>query len=153
MIIWGSKGKTRNAGSGTFYCPSCRANRQYILKEIGKYFTLYFIPIFRTSKLDDYIECQTCFTPFEKKVLDYDPTASENARKLLLALQSDFEAGMPVQLIYKNMIDNGVSQDSANTIISMATKGKMKACKSCEMIFAATLNYCSICGKILETVE
>ena len=153
MIIWGSKGKTKEVSRGYFYCPKCQRQSQYIYKEIGKYFTLYFIPLFRTSMLGDYIECQTCFTPFEKTVLEYDHKAAENVQKLLKAIEEEINAGLPIQFIYNNLLESGADKDSVNMVISMATKGKMKTCKSCELIYSASLNYCSVCGKSLLPVD
>ena len=41
----------------------------YELKEVGKYFTLYFIPIVKTKDLGGYVECQTCLQTFYPEVL------------------------------------------------------------------------------------
>jgi len=86
-------------------------------------------------------------------VLNYDRKAAENAQKLLSAIQDEIEAGLPLQMIYNGLIEEGADKDTSNTIIAMATKGKMKVCKSCELIYAATLNYCSACGNALEIIE
>jgi hypothetical protein len=152
MIIWGSKGKMTDVGMGVFYCPRCQGKRQYVRKEVGKYFTLYFIPLFKTSALGEFIECQTCLTPFETTVLNYDQIAADNAQKMLRAIQGEIEAGVPLQAIYNGLLGEGADKDTANTIIAMATQGKMKLCKSCNLVFAATLNYCSACGNALEAV-
>ena len=71
MIIWGSKGKQKIVGRGHFYCPKCNSTRPYEHIRIGKYFTLYFIPIFQTQNLGEYIECKTCFTPYKTSILEY----------------------------------------------------------------------------------
>ncbi len=152
MIIWGSKGKTTEAGTGVFYCPRCQGKRQYIRKEVGKYFTLYFIPLFKTSMIGEYIECQTCLIPFETTVLNYDHSAADHAQKLLKAIQEEIEAGVPLQAIYNGLLREGADKETVNMIIAMATGGKMKLCKSCELVYAATLNFCSNCGKALEAI-
>ncbi|MBN1304958.1 MAG: zinc-ribbon domain-containing protein [Anaerolineales bacterium] len=153
MIIWGSKGKIKNIGSGQFYCPRCQSLRHYLHKEVGKYFTLYFIPLFQTEKAGEFIECQTCFTPFEKSVLDYDPKAISDIQDLVLAIQDDIEAGLPLNVIYQGMVENGASKDAANNIIAMATNGKMKVCNSCQLLYTATHNFCPGCGKTLDNIE
>lgn len=153
MIFWGSKGKTKNVGKGVFYCPKCQCQTQYIHKEVGKYFTLYFIPLFRTSMLGEFIECQICLTPFEMTVLNYDHAAEENAQKLLKAIQDEVGIGVPLQAIYNGLISKGADKDTANTIVAMATNGKMKICKSCNLAYAATLSFCSSCGSKLEIIK
>jgi hypothetical protein len=70
MIIFGTRGRIKEVGSGEFICPSCRANRQYKRKQAGRYFTLYFIPIFKVKDLGEFVECQTCGGTFKTAVLD-----------------------------------------------------------------------------------
>jgi hypothetical protein len=68
MVIWGSKGKSKTIGTGTFYCPHCKSHQLFKHEEVSKYFTLYFIPLFKTEKLGEYIECQTCLKTFKPEV-------------------------------------------------------------------------------------
>ncbi len=60
MIIWGSTGKRRQVGSGTFFCPACRQDAAYALMRVSRYFTLYFIPLFETRNLGEYVRCGSC---------------------------------------------------------------------------------------------
>ena len=69
MLIWGTKGKVKEKDRGIFYCPNCQARRGYVLYELGKYFTLYFISIFRTKKIAEYVECTVCKMQFKSSVL------------------------------------------------------------------------------------
>lgn len=71
MVIWGSKGKSKTIGTGTFYCPHCKSHQLFKHEEVSKYFTLYFIPLFKTEKLGEYIECQTCLKTFKPEVLQF----------------------------------------------------------------------------------
>lgn len=152
MIIWGSRGKTTEVGTGQFFCPRCQCLRKYVRKDVGRYFTLYFIPLFKTSTVAEYIECQVCLTPFETKVLDLDPAAAAAIQALLSNITGLIEKGLPIHAVYKQLIDDGASKDAANTIISMATGGKMKTCKACELIYADNLKYCSNCGGALVSL-
>ena len=71
MIIWGSKGKDKTIGTGTFYCPHCKSHQAFRHAELSRYFTLYFIPLFKTHKLGEYIECQSCLKTFKPEVMQY----------------------------------------------------------------------------------
>jgi transcription elongation factor Elf1 len=71
MIIWGSRGREKVLSSGQFYCPKCNTMRPYKLKSVGRYFTLYFIPLFQTKKVGEYVECQFCHQAFKSEILDY----------------------------------------------------------------------------------
>lgn len=70
MIIWGSKNRELKDGSGKFFCPKCRRETSYTSKLLGEYFTLYFIPVFQTKKLGNFVECNECKTQFKPDVLD-----------------------------------------------------------------------------------
>ena len=60
MIIWGSKAKESQIASGTFFCPNCMADSPYSHMRVSRYFTLYFIPLFPTSTLGEYVRCCSC---------------------------------------------------------------------------------------------
>ena len=72
MIIWGSRGRTFTEQKGRFFCPSCDSEKNYEHKKVEKWFTLYFLPIFPTKKLGEYIECGSCESTFQMKVLNYN---------------------------------------------------------------------------------
>jgi hypothetical protein len=153
MIIWGSKGKTKTIGRGQFMCPRCQQLRSYEHKQVGKYFTLYFIPLFQTSNLGEYIECKVCLTPFEKSVLDYDSGLQNEMQELLESIQKQLDSGLPVNIIYDNMIKEGASEDLANNVIAIATKGKLKVCNKCRIVYSASLSFCANWGNILTDPE
>ena len=69
MIIWGSKAKEQPIGSGTFFCPSCTTDATYSVVRVSRYFTLYFIPLFPTSTLGEYVRCDTCRASLPDAVL------------------------------------------------------------------------------------
>lgn len=75
MIIWGSKAVTGTIGSGNFHCPACATPRPFEQKRVRRFFTVYFIPLFPTSTLGQYVECRGCRGTFELGVLSYDPAA------------------------------------------------------------------------------
>ena len=149
MIIWGSKGKANTVGRGHFYCPRCKTNRSYEHKQLGKYFTLYFVPLFKTKDLAEYVECTVCRTPYEPEVLDFDPQNQSAIRSFLQMVRDEIEAGVPLHSIYQGLIDNGASEEIANTVIATTTGGKMKQCPECKLVYADALRFCSNCGSAL----
>ena len=74
MIIWGSKAVTGLNGGGHFNCPVCAQATVYEMKRVRRFFTLYFIPLFPTSTLGEYVECRSCQGTFEPSILAYDPS-------------------------------------------------------------------------------
>ncbi len=73
MIIFGSKTRETEVGSGQFFCPHCGNYRLYTRKRVGEYFTLYFLPIFRYKTLGEVVQCQVCRQNFDPAVLTYRP--------------------------------------------------------------------------------
>ena len=69
MIIWGSKARDKQIATGTFHCPSCRAASAYSHQRVSRYFTLYFIPLFPTDTLGEYVRCMRCAGEFKPLVL------------------------------------------------------------------------------------
>jgi hypothetical protein len=71
MIIWGSKAKEARVATGTFFCPQCMADSSYSHMRVSRYFTLYFIPLFPTSTLGEYIHCHGCNGQMKNIVLQF----------------------------------------------------------------------------------
>jgi hypothetical protein len=73
MIIWGSTGKEKEIAAGRFFCPRCMAQCGYRHIRVSNYFTLYFIPLFPTETLGDYVQCRQCLGQFKPEVLRIPP--------------------------------------------------------------------------------
>ncbi|RPI86047.1 MAG: zinc-ribbon domain-containing protein [Planctomycetaceae bacterium] len=69
MIIWGSTTKELTVESTTFYCPNCRETTDCDHLRVASYFTLYFIPLFQTATLGEYVRCDDCEREFDVKAL------------------------------------------------------------------------------------
>jgi len=77
MIIFGWRGVTFSAGSGSFFCPSCADQRDFDKKSVRQFFTLYFIPIIPLQKLGEYVQCRSCRKQFRPEVLGFDPRQAQ----------------------------------------------------------------------------
>lgn len=77
MIIWGSTTKDKQTGTGTFYCPSCRTTTGYLRQKVSRYFTLYFIPLFATETLAEYVRCGRCSGEYNLSVASLTPAQVE----------------------------------------------------------------------------
>ena len=76
LLIWGSKVRYAAQGNGTFYCPNEGGDRPYSIMLATKWFTFFFIPIFKTADLGEFIECQTCQKQYDPRVLE-NPTSGQ----------------------------------------------------------------------------
>lgn len=87
LIIWGSKGVVQNLGTGTFHCPAEGIDRRYRHQRARRWFTLFFIPLFPTGTLAEYVECSSCSTTYYMSVLDA-PTVADMGDALSRAVRA-----------------------------------------------------------------
>lgn len=69
MIIYGSRGFDSEIDQRTFFCPNCNNNSNASIKEVKRYFTLYFIPLFPIGSAGVYVECQRCHSQYDEEIL------------------------------------------------------------------------------------
>jgi hypothetical protein len=136
MIIWGSKNRQQTVTSGQFFCPKCATERQYKHVRVSRYFTLYFIPLFSTKALGEYVECQQCGQTYSLDVLklvpptylqrpssqDTLPTAGTNAAtapKIADAASELLRSGIGQSL----MLDIAFGTPTAMIVATLATAG------------------------------
>jgi hypothetical protein len=128
------------------------ALRPYALKQAAKYFTLYFIPLFQTSTLGEFVECQVCFTPFTKEVLTFrseherDLQAQKDYLRGIKAISDQMDAGIPIQVLASSLVRSGLTERTAAIALYAATKGEIRRCPKCSSVFKATVGFCSTCG-------
>ena len=152
MLIWGSKGRTKTVSSGEFYCPRCGERRAYELKEIGKYFTLYFIPIVKTKDLAEYVECQTCGAPFDPEIiqssrqLEADQQTSDQIADFVASAREVLNNGIPLDVLIAEFQRNGLDKEAAIKLVMMAAGNSISKCPTCDMDYSGTLSFCSGCG-------
>src|SRR5450432_1105097 len=118
MIIFGTKGRTTEVGSGEFMCPRCQTRRPYIRKKAARYFTLYFIPLIRIKDLGEFVECQVCKGAYDVNVVGAaGPSNSEQAVK---SVRSGLESGTPIHIMRKKLANSGVSETAAKKMVDLA---------------------------------
>jgi len=76
LIIFGTKLRARAIAVGEFFCPNCGVDRNYVLQQIRRWFTLFFLPVVPMGKvLGDQVKCSTCGTCFRPEVLSAPTSA------------------------------------------------------------------------------
>ena len=83
ILIWGFRARAKAVSTGEFFCSHCGADRSYVLQQVRRWFTFFFIPLFPTGKvLGEQVKCSTCNTTFRPEVLNTPTSASfsENLR-------------------------------------------------------------------------
>jgi hypothetical protein len=97
ILIWGFRARAKAVSTGEFFCTRCGVDRSYVLQQIRRWFTFFFIPLFPVGKpLGEQVKCSTCGTCFRPEVLNTPTSAtfSENLRGAVrFAAMSMLDAG------------------------------------------------------------
>jgi len=149
FIIWGSTGREIELACGQFYCPQCNGEQAYKHIRVARYFTLYFIPLFQTENLGEYVKCEGCQQAFKEEVLSYEPPSQVQSR--LYSIRADLESGIPIQVAQRRLLKAGIDEQLANQAISLAAGEQQKGCSTCYLNYVETVSHCSSCGKPLDT--
>lgn len=112
LIIFGTRGVTSSVagGKGEFHCPGCDTKRPYDHKRVRRYLTLYFIPIIPLDVVGEYVECQHCRDTYNPKVLELDPTTS-NER-----FEAEFHSAVKRVMVLMMMADGKIDDEEVETI-------------------------------------
>lgn len=157
IIIWGTRSREVVVGNGSFTCPRCQAQREYVRKRVGTYFTLFFIPLFRIKDHGELIECATCHQKYELSVLDRRPVAGPQAGpivsemdRLRATIRRDLESGMPLQMAQQKLVNEGIHVDSAEHAVTTVAGVGVRTCPSCGLRYISSIERCTSCGATLE---
>lgn len=154
MIIWGSRGRTFTKNRGSFFCPACSGEQSYKHKLVDKWFTLYFLPLFPTEKLGEYVECNACKSTFNLEVIDYNPEEGANnfhAEFAIAALNIMCKIALGDDSVDSSEIDEIIAIYQSITGIDLHTE---EIAKSIDVVRSENINiseYASqICGSLNE---
>ena len=145
IFFWGWRIRKFVLSRGEFFCPGCHAPRGYRLMEAAKYFTFYFIPIFRTSRLGEYVECDRCGRTYNEEVLDYHPTLDQGA--MPVGIRADLESGTPLEMVARKLINGGQDEREARRLVAEEAGEGRWSCQACRLSYIAEVARCSQCGK------
>lgn len=85
MIIFGWRNRLRALAQGVFFCPVDRSARGGVLLEARRWFTLFFIPVFPIRTVGRAVECTTCGTQFDERILTTDDSRAVAAQAAQLS--------------------------------------------------------------------
>jgi predicted RNA-binding Zn-ribbon protein involved in translation (DUF1610 family) len=142
IIIWGSRGLTSTLDSGQFYCPKCDGRRDYHLRQVREFFTLYFIPLIPMGRAQRYVECGSCGGTFKEEVLEMEePTEAQRA---LRQIYEEMQQGVSIEECQKRLMELGMEANQAESI-SEEMAGQTWRCETCGDHYLAAVKRCSRC--------
>ena len=144
FIIWGSTGRTKTVGGGTFYCPQCDdVDMVYVEKTVRTWFTLYWIPVIPMGGPKPFVECEECGGQFETKVLELEPPSE--SERFLNTLFRSLESGMTLREAEAKLAEIGMDAAAARGWIETFTKDKSWECETCRDSYVRAVAKCPTC--------
>ena len=119
MFSWDSSWKEKEIAQGQFFCPTCNEARPYKQKRIAKDFMFYFVPLFETRKLGEFVDCQICQSRFDLKILSPD---SQAALKLVSPTKYLLHHGASLIEARAKLISTGLKDELAEMVLQMAQR-------------------------------
>jgi DNA-directed RNA polymerase subunit RPC12/RpoP len=144
VIIFGTRVREKVIASGQFDCPNCHGRRIYEHKRADRYFALYFIPLFKTGDLGEYVECQTCHNKYKPDVLSYrEPTPAE---RMMATIKNELDAGLPLHMARQRLVNARVTPEEADRVVMAAAGDNPVTCPTCGFAYKHTVTTCNNCG-------
>ena len=148
MIILGSKGRPKVISSGKFFCPACNQVRNYQRFLVDKYFTLYWIPLFRIGNMGEYVQCQVCQNSYPPDALAYRPQTEEE--KLHYAILNELNSGIPAHMLIRKLEDKYGDHNLATRYVYNLLGSRPMQCPNCQYLYHETIARCLNCGQPLN---
>jgi uncharacterized C2H2 Zn-finger protein len=149
IIIWGSRGLTSNLGSGRFHCPRCENTTGYQHKEVTRYFTIYFIPLFPIGGGQRYVECGVCGGTYKEEVLDLSPARGGEGgggSRLHQEIQQDLEAGRSVEQVQADLVKfANMKREHAENAVTEVAGNELYRCPKCGDHYLKLVGQCDRC--------
>lgn len=131
MIIWGTRGITSTNQTAQFHCPQCDAPRNGSVKQVRRFFTIYFIPLIPLDVAGKYVECSACRGTFDEAVLSYNPNEERDEinthllRVMVMAALADEVVDnaerAEIHRQYTRVSGASLPQETLNSEIAMAS--------------------------------
>ncbi len=129
FIIFGTMGVPWTVDTGQFNCPQC-GTQGYRLRQVRRFFTLYFIPLIPLDVIGRYVRCDQCSTDYEEAVLSFNPEAIqqsfiEDLKRVMILMavsdgQLDSDETAAIQGTFFDMTGNHLSESEIGAEAQMA---------------------------------
>ncbi len=148
MIILGSKGRAKVIGMGKFFCPACNQVRNYQRVYVDKYFTVYWIPLFKVGKMGEYVQCQTCHNTYPPEAIQYRPPSEEE--RLHAAVLGDLRNGLPAHMVIRKVEERYGDHLLATRYVYNLLGNHPLECPTCGYLYHESAARCLNCGTALR---
>jgi hypothetical protein len=148
IIIYGSRGVYSELSSGDFSCPHCRRGASYRLRQIRRYFTLFFLPIFPIGSGVRFVECDDCGSQFNEEVLDYRQAPADDDEALLRAAMDQLKEGQSLEAVRDQLAKQDFDPGQAEAFLVKQCERSPRRCDR-GLRYHPSVTRCADCGKEL----
>lgn len=127
VTIFGKKWVGLSYSKGSFYCPECRTQRDYSLKNHKRFVVLLNLPVIPLRSHGKHIECRKCKQTFWESVLECSPEITKRElhpsilKLMVLIMLADGriekEEMETIVKVYKEVTDKEITNEDINEII------------------------------------
>ncbi len=150
IIIFGSKVRYKTLSTGQFYCPHCKAQHAYELRQARNWFSMYFIPVIPLNKIGEFVTCLTCGTNFQADVRSMPAPSNAPLDRMARDARADMDGGTPIEMVRQKLLNTGLSRELVDQTIEQAAGPDRRVCPSDRLTYRSTVQRCAQCGVALE---
>ena len=136
IIVWGSYVTNKVLSTGQFYCPRCRLDGGYKLRQPREWATIFWIPLFPLKNFDRYVECDACNATYGEHILRQDRATAQRELDAERERYANL-AGMICQLMTLMADERNAVSDRLTDQIAGAVRHVLKIEMPPEAIHAA----------------
>lgn len=117
ILIFGTRGRITTSNERDRLakaCPNCKSDLE--LKELKKWFTLFFIPVFPFSTLDTFYQCNGCESSYKKSARQALLGATADAKEVQQEAKRLFGLTLVACMTHMANIDGEISRDEIEEI-------------------------------------
>ncbi len=152
IIIFGSKVRYKTLSTGQFYCPHCKAQRAYELRQARNWFSMYFIPVIPLNKIGEFVTCLTCGTNFQADVLSMPAPSNAPLDRMARDARANMDGGTPIEMVRQKLLNTGLSHELVEPVILQAAGPERRSCPNDALTYRSTVDRCAQCGTPLENL-
>ena len=116
VLHWRPVTKQKVRSQNFFFCPKCNNPSPYVVKHASADFRFYFIPLFETQDLDEFVVCQVCKRGFDPRVLS---PGNQSLFRLAWVTKCGLRRSSP-EALKSHFLEHGLKEPLVDKLIMLA---------------------------------